>query len=103
MFAARLDELASMEVRVGLVQAEEVFRGVGVALVTIFGRTGEADPAATAKHAADLVSRGMRAVLVAGTTGEAGTLTPQERAALIQALRAAIPPAAPLPPRTPAP
>ena len=91
MFAARLDRLASMEVRVGLVQAKELFRGVGVALVTIFSRSGEADPAATAKHAADLVSRGMRAVLVAGTTGEAGTLTQQERTALIEAVRAAIP------------
>lgn len=76
--------------------AEEVFRGVGVALVTIFGRSGEADPAATAKHAADLVSRGMRAVLVAGTTGEAGTLTPHERTALIGAVRAAIPPGIPV-------
>src|SRR6266852_4082326 len=91
MFAAPLDRVASMEVRVGLVKAEELFRGVGVALVTIFSRSGEADPAATAKHAADLVSRGMRAVLVAGTTGEAGTLTQQERTALIEAVRAAIP------------
>ena len=68
-----------------------VFRGVGVALVTIFDRTGEVDPAATAKLAADLVSRGMRAVLVAGTTGEAGTLTQQERTALVEAVRAAVP------------
>jgi 4-hydroxy-tetrahydrodipicolinate synthase len=68
-----------------------VFGGVGVALVTIFDRTGEVDPAATAKLAADLVSRGMRAVLVAGTTGEAGTLTQQERTALVEAVRAAVP------------
>jgi 4-hydroxy-tetrahydrodipicolinate synthase len=73
------------------VQTEPVFRGVGVALVTIFGRAGEMDPAATANHAADLASRGMRAILVAGTTGEAGTLTKQERTALIEAVRAAIP------------
>src|SRR5260221_1490787 len=91
MFAARLDRLASMEVRVGLVKAEELFRGVGVALVTIFSRSGDADPAATAKHAADLVSRGMRAVLGAGTAGGAGTLTEQESTALIEAARAAMP------------
>jgi len=78
------------------VQAKDVFRGVGVALVTIFSRSGDADPAATAKHAADLVSRGMQAVLVAGTTGEAGMLTPQERISLIDAVRAAIPAAIPV-------
>jgi 4-hydroxy-tetrahydrodipicolinate synthase len=74
----------------------ELFRGVGVALVTIFDSAGAADPVATAKLAADLVSRGMRAVLVAGTTGEAGTLSPDERVALIGAVRAAIPPGVPV-------
>jgi 4-hydroxy-tetrahydrodipicolinate synthase len=68
-----------------------VFTGVGVALVTIFEPDGTVDPAATAGLAVDLVGRGMRAVLVAGTTGEAGTLTPEERTALISAVRAAIP------------
>ena len=69
----------------------EVFSGVGVALVTFFDRAGEVDATATAAHAADLVARGMRAVLVAGTTGEAGQLTGQERIALIRAVRAALP------------
>jgi 4-hydroxy-tetrahydrodipicolinate synthase len=69
----------------------KVFTGVGVALVTIFKPDGAVDPAATAALAADLASRGMRAVLVAGTTGEAGTLTQDERTALIGAVRAAIP------------
>lgn len=69
----------------------KVFTGVGVALVTIFRPEGGVDPAATGKLAADLVQRGMRAVLVAGTTGEAGTLAPDERTALIGAVRAAIP------------
>lgn len=69
----------------------KVFSGVGVALVTFFGRSGDVDESATAAHAADLVGRGMRAVLVAGTTGEAGTLTGAERVALIRAVRAAIP------------
>ena len=68
-----------------------LFRGVGVALVTIFDQAGKADEQATAALAADLAARGMRAVLVAGTTGEAGTLTADERARLIGAVRAGLP------------
>lgn len=68
-----------------------LFSGVGVALVTIFDEAGQADEQATARHAADMVARGMRAVLVAGTTGEAGTLSPDERVRLISAVRAEIP------------
>src|SRR2546429_5142061 len=41
----------------------EPFRGVGVALVTIFGDDGEVDPGATGKLAGDLVTRGMRAAV----------------------------------------
>jgi dihydrodipicolinate synthase/N-acetylneuraminate lyase len=74
----------------------EVFSGVGVALVTFFDRAGGVDERATAAHAADLASRGMRAVLVAGTTGEAGTLTDDERVGLIAAVRAAVPAAIPV-------
>ena len=73
-----------------------LFRGVGVALVTIFGDDGEIDPGATGKLAADLVARGMRAVLVNGSTGEAATLTGPERAALIEAVRGAVPPGTPV-------
>lgn len=69
----------------------EVFRGVGVALVTVFDADGEISPQASANLAADLVARGVRAVLVAGTTGEAGTLAPAERRALIEVVRAAVP------------
>jgi len=68
-----------------------VFSGVGVALVTIFDGAGAVDSSATATLAADLASRGMRAILVAGTTGEAGTLTPEERTALLSAVRDAVP------------
>ncbi|HZC64435.1 MAG TPA: dihydrodipicolinate synthase family protein, partial [Streptosporangiaceae bacterium] len=60
-----------------------LFRGVGVALVTLFDAGGEVDAASTGKLAAGLAGRGMAAVLVNGTTGEAGTLTGAERAALI--------------------
>ena len=76
--------------------AGELFHGVGVALVTIFDQAGAVDPAATAALAADLAGRGMRAVLVAGTTGEAGTLTPDERVALIGAVRDAVPAGVPV-------
>ncbi|HEX9066761.1 MAG TPA: dihydrodipicolinate synthase family protein [Streptosporangiaceae bacterium] len=68
-----------------------LFSGVGVALVTIFDAAGAVDAQATAAHAADLAGRGMRAVLVAGTTGEAGTLSQPERTELIGAVRAAVP------------
>jgi len=68
-----------------------LFSGVGVALVTIFDQAGEVDLAATAGLARDLVGRGLESVLVAGTTGEAGTLTDAERVALIEAVRAAVP------------
>ncbi len=68
-----------------------IFSGVGVALITVFGEAGEVDEAATARHAADLAERGMRAILVSGTTGEAGTLTGAERVRLIRAVRSAVP------------
>lgn len=67
------------------------FSGVGVALVTIFHADGGVDEVATARHAEDLARRGMRAVLVNGTTGEAGTLTDAERITLIQAVRKGVP------------
>ena len=73
-----------------------VFRGAGVALVTIFGDDGEIDPGATGKLAGDLVARGMQAVLVCGSTGEAATLTGPERVALIEAVRGAVPPGIPV-------
>lgn len=73
-----------------------LFSGVGVALVTIFHPDGKVNPAATAEHAADLVSRGMRSVLVNGSTGEAGTLTDDERTALLRAVKSAIPAGIPM-------
>jgi 4-hydroxy-tetrahydrodipicolinate synthase len=73
-----------------------LFSGVGVALVTAFGADGELDTGATAKLAADLAGRGMRAVLVAGTTGEAATLSEPERIMLIETVRAAVPTSVPV-------
>jgi hypothetical protein len=68
-----------------------LFRGVGVALVTLFDAGGEVDAVSTGKLAAGLAGRGLAAVLVNGTTGEAGALTGAERTALIEAVRAAVP------------
>lgn len=73
-----------------------LFSGVGVALVTAFGADGEIDAGSTAKLAADLAGRGVRAVLVAGTTGEAATLCNTERTVLIEAVRAALPASVPV-------
>jgi 4-hydroxy-tetrahydrodipicolinate synthase len=67
-----------------------VFSGVSVALITIFDQRGCLDAAATAEHAARLVGLGMRAVVVAGSTGEASSLSPAERMTLIKATRAAV-------------
>lgn len=71
--------------------ADPPFVGVGVALATLFDDDGELDAEATALHAAHLVALGVRAVVVAGSTGEAATLTPEERVALLSAVRDAVP------------
>jgi len=70
--------------------------GAGVALVTIFDDYGEADLDATGALARDLVARGVRSVLVCGTTGEAAALTGKERVALVEAVRAAVPAGVPV-------
>lgn len=67
-----------------------VFAGVGVALATLFDDAGEVDTRATAAHAARLVELGVRAVVVAGTTGEAATLRADERDAILTAVRAEV-------------
>ena len=69
-----------------------IFTGVGVALLTIFDSSGAVDAGATAGLACGLVDCGIRAVLVAGSTGEAASLAPEERATLVGAVRAALPP-----------
>ena len=70
--------------------AGPVFTGVGVALVTLFRDDGEVDAAATAEHAARLVDLGLKAVVVAGSTGEAASLSLEDRRALVQAVRGAV-------------
>jgi 4-hydroxy-tetrahydrodipicolinate synthase len=68
-----------------------LFTGVGVALVTLFRADGALDAPATGDLAAQLAGLGMRCILVAGTTGEAATLSPAERDELVAAVRAAVP------------
>ena len=67
-----------------------VFTGVAVALATLFDDRGDLDAASTAAHAARLLDHGIAAVVVAGTTGEAATLDPSERARLLAAVHDAV-------------
>lgn len=66
------------------------FTGVGVALLTLFDDDGEVDAPATAALASRLVAAGVRAVVVAGTTGEAAALTLEERRRLLNAVRSEV-------------
>lgn len=71
--------------------ADTVFSGVGVALVTLFGDDEALDAPATADLAARLAAAGMKAIVVAGSTGEAASLSREERIALLRAVREAVP------------
>lgn len=73
-----------------MVAQRSIFEGVGVALVTLFDDEGEIDAPATADHASRLVDEGVRAVLVAGTTGEAASLDAEERSDLLIAVQSAV-------------
>lgn len=72
------------------------FTGVGAAIVTFFDAHGHVDNAATARHAAHLVERGVRGIVVAGTTGEASHLSMKERLSLLDAVMAAVPQSTPV-------
>ena len=76
--------------------AEALFTGVGVALATLFDDDGEVDAKATADFAANLVDLGIRAVVVAGSTGEAAALTAEERLTLLTETRRAVPSGVPV-------
>jgi 4-hydroxy-tetrahydrodipicolinate synthase len=67
-----------------------LFTGAGVALAKLFDDRGEVNAAATAEHAERLVALGIRAVIVAGTTGEAAALSTDERDLLLRAVREAV-------------
>ncbi len=68
-----------------------VFTGVAAALVTFFDEHGHVDLHGTAKHASNLAARGVRAVVVAGSTGEASHLSLKERLQLFKAVKEAMP------------
>lgn len=75
---------------------EPLWRGVAVALVTLFDAEGGVDHEATAEHAMRLVEAGVRAVLVVGSTGEADAITDTERVTLVAAVRHALPAGVPV-------
>ena len=64
-----------------------IFKGLGVALITPFMENGAIDFAALAKIVDNLVEGGVNYILVLGTTGETPTLTTDERKALIRFVR----------------
>ena len=71
--------------------AEPVFKGVAVALVSLFDDDDHLLVPETVDHAAGLVERGVAAVVVAGTTGEPWRLDDDERVALVEASRRSLP------------
>ena len=68
-----------------------LFRGVAVALITLFGPDGRLDAPASAAHATRMAEAGIAAIVVAGSTGEAAALSDDERLELLRAVRAAVP------------
>jgi 4-hydroxy-tetrahydrodipicolinate synthase len=68
---------------------KDIFEGLGVALVTPY-RKGAVDTDAAAKLAEHLVERGVRAIYPCGCTGEATSLTREERTRLIRAVVEAV-------------
>lgn len=65
----------------------DIFKGLGVALVTPFMENGAVDFAAVARVVDSLIVGGVDYILVLGTTGETPTLTKDERKALIRFVR----------------
>jgi 4-hydroxy-tetrahydrodipicolinate synthase len=64
---------------------DSIFEGLGVALVTPY-RKGAVDTDAASRLAEHLVERGVRALYPCGCTGEATSLTREERTKLIRAV-----------------
>lgn len=65
----------------------DIFKGLGVALVTPFMENGAVDFTAVARIVDNLVEGGVDYILVLGTTGETPTLTTDERKALVRFVR----------------
>jgi 4-hydroxy-tetrahydrodipicolinate synthase len=71
--------------------SDPVFEGVGVALVSLFDDDERLLAREMAEHAVRLVEADIAAVVVAGTTGEPWRLDDDDRFALVEACRAALP------------
>jgi 4-hydroxy-tetrahydrodipicolinate synthase len=67
--------------------AASALRGVITAMVTPFGERGELDVPAARRLARHLVENGSNGLVVAGTTGEAPTLSDAEKLELLRAVR----------------
>jgi 4-hydroxy-tetrahydrodipicolinate synthase len=80
----------------GTERRQDIFRGVGAALTTLFTGDLEVDYDATARHAQRLADAGVRAIVVCGTTGEPETLTEDEMLKLLEAVLDAVPPTTPV-------
>ncbi|WP_165164064.1 4-hydroxy-tetrahydrodipicolinate synthase [Corynebacterium qintianiae] len=65
----------------------DIFGTVGVAMVTPFDSDGELDLDAGRTLAAHLVDNGIDSLILAGTTGESPTTTPEEKIALLKAVK----------------
>jgi 4-hydroxy-tetrahydrodipicolinate synthase len=72
-----------------MIAKDSIFEGLGVALVTPY-RKGAVDTDAAARLAEHLVERGVRAIYPCGCTGEATSLTREERTKLIRAVVEAV-------------
>jgi 4-hydroxy-tetrahydrodipicolinate synthase len=75
---------------------EPLLQGIGVALVTLFDDSGRLLAEETAELAARLVERGVKAVLLAGSTGEPWALNAEERIELCEAARSTLGPEIPI-------
>jgi len=66
------------------------FTGLGTALITPFTRGGAVDEAAVTKLAARQVEAGVHFVVPCGTTGEAPTMTSEEKRRVIELVADAV-------------
>lgn len=67
------------------------FRGVWTAIATPFLESGAIDWSSFEKHLAQQSKGGVSGVVISGTTGEAPTLTVQEKISLVRKARASLP------------
>src|SRR5438270_5698546 len=64
----------------------QAFTGVGTALVTPFTKSGQLDEAAVRRLGRRQIDAGIHFLVPCGTTGESPTLSPAERARIVEIL-----------------